>query len=153
MKFSAAVVRPDARAGGHFVVVPFDPKVVFGRARAPVKVTVNGHTFATTFAIYGGAAHIGFNADVRAAAGIGPGDVVDLDVVADEDERVVEVPPDLQVILDDDAAAQAAWSALSYSHQKEHVDALDDAKRAETRARRLDACLVILTTTKKKKQK
>ena len=57
--------RSEARGGGHVVALPFDAKEVFGRVRAPVRVTINGHVFRTTTMRYGGVDYIGLNREVR----------------------------------------------------------------------------------------
>ena len=56
--------------GGHVLELPFDAKAAFGRVRAPVRVTVKGHTFRTTTMRYGGVDYIGLNREVRTAAGV-----------------------------------------------------------------------------------
>jgi hypothetical protein len=52
------------------VEIPFDVRALFGQARPPVKATVNGHTFQSTIAVYGGRYYLGFNREVRTAAGV-----------------------------------------------------------------------------------
>jgi hypothetical protein len=61
---------------GVFVEVPFDVKVELGRARAPVTATINGHSWPTTVAVYGGRYYVGIRREVREAAGVAPGDTV-----------------------------------------------------------------------------
>jgi hypothetical protein len=89
-RFEAIVSKNDS--GGFAVVVPFDPKEAFGRVRAPVRVTVNGHTFRTTLARYGGVDHLGFNRRVREAAGIVDGDLLSIELELDDEERAVAIP-------------------------------------------------------------
>jgi hypothetical protein len=67
MKFLAVI--QEAGRGGAMVELPFDPKTEFGRARAPIRGTVNGVPFRSTVAIYGGKAYLGLRKDQRAAAG------------------------------------------------------------------------------------
>lgn len=105
--------------------------------RPKVAATVNGHTWRTSIARMGGEFWLGVSADVRASAGIAAGDAVELDVELDTAPRTVEVPDDLAAALASSPAAAAAWEALSYSHQRQHVLAIEDAKTLETRARRV----------------
>jgi uncharacterized protein YdeI (YjbR/CyaY-like superfamily) len=65
-------------------------------------------------------------------------------MVADEAPRTVAPPADLRTALSRTPAAAAAWEALTYSHQREHVDAIEEAKRPETRARRIARVLEML---------
>ena len=39
------------------------------------------------------------------------------------------VPADLEAALAADPDAQAAWDRLSYTHRREHVEAIEEAKR------------------------
>ena len=130
--------------GGLFFEVPFDVKAVFGRARPPVCVTVNGYAFRTTVSVYGGCSYVGVRRSHREAAGVAVGDRVRVTMALDEAPRVVSAPAELTAALKKDAAAKAAWSELSYSHKKEWADAIRDAKRPETRARRVDKALASL---------
>src|SRR4029453_2997379 len=116
--------------------VPVDLKEIFGRARPPLKVTVEGHTWRTTPGRYGGVGYIGLNKDVRAAAGVDAGDRVRVAVELDTEPRTVAVPPDLEAALHADPEANAAFAKLSFTHCREYVEWIEEAKRPETRARR-----------------
>lgn len=117
--------------------VPVDLKEVFGRARPPLRVTVEGHTWRTTPGVYGGVAYIGLNKDVRAAAGVDAGDRVHVSMELDAEPRSVAVPPDLRNTLEADPEANAAFEKLSFTHRREYVEWIEEAKRPETRARRV----------------
>ena len=117
--------------------VPVDLKEVFGRARPPLRVTVEGHTWRTTPGVYGGVAYIGLNQDVRTAAGVDAGDSVHVSMELDAEPRTVAVPPDLRNALEADPEANAAFEKLSFTHRREYVEWIAEAKRPETRARRV----------------
>ena len=128
-------------SGGHTVIVPFDPNTAFGRVRAPVRATVNGHTFRTRLARYGGVDYLGFNRAVRETAGISDGELITIELELDEEPRPVDVPDELAAALAGDAPAQAAFDALSPSHRREHANWIAEAKRADTKARRVERTL------------
>ena len=88
-----------------FIPLGFDPKSVFGKVRAPVKVTLNGYTYRSTIAAMGGPPCIPLRRSNR--------------------EAVKAVP------------LWERWRELSFTHQREHVEAIEGAKRPETRARRI----------------
>jgi bifunctional DNA-binding transcriptional regulator/antitoxin component of YhaV-PrlF toxin-antitoxin module len=134
----------ERRGQGAVVVVPFDVRAAYGRARPPVRGTVNGHPFRTTIAVYDGTFYLGFRREVREAAGIDYGDRVAIELERDEEPREVVVPDDLTAALAGDPEAQAAWDRLSYTHRREHVEAIAEAKRQETRERRVEAALALL---------
>jgi hypothetical protein len=132
----------EARGAGTLVEVPLDVRALFGQARPPVKATVNGHTFQSTIAVYGGRYYLGFNRQVREAAGVELGDELTVDLERDEDERTVEVPADLAAALD--TATRATFDGLSFTHRREYVRWIEEAKREETRKRRVEKAVEML---------
>ncbi len=117
--------------------VPFDLEEAFGQVRPPVKVTIRGHTWRTTPGVYGGAGYIGLNRAVRDATGVDAGDRVAVAMELDTEPRTVRVPADLRAALSAEPEAKKAFSALSFTHRREYVEWVEEAKRPETRARRI----------------
>jgi hypothetical protein len=117
--------------------VPFDLKEAFGRARPPVAVTIRGNTWRTTPGVYDGVGHIVVNRSVKSATGVDAGDRVRVLMELDAKPRTVRVPADLRAALAEDPAAKEAFAALSYTHRREYVEWVEEAKRPETRARRV----------------
>jgi hypothetical protein len=105
--------------------------------RPPVRVTIGGYTYRTTVAPMGGAFWIPVAAEHRTAAGIAAGETVDVEIALDSEPRAVTIPADLAAALEADPAAQQAFAQLSYSNQRRHVAAVEDAKTPETRQRRV----------------
>jgi hypothetical protein len=130
-----------------FVQVPFDVKAQFGKARLPVRISVNGHAYRTTVSVYGGKYYLPVRKEHRQAAGVKVGDLVSVTMSPDTEARVVELPRDLASVLSKNKKAMAAWDKLAYSHKKEHVDAIAGAKRPETRARRVTWAVEMLEAT------
>lgn len=119
------------------IPVPFDPKAAFGRVRAPVKVTLNGYTYRSTIARMGGETFIPLRRSHREAADVRGGDRVEVVIAADAEPRVVDLPDELAEALKKSPTVWAKWQALSYTHQREHVESVSGAKRPETRERRI----------------
>jgi hypothetical protein len=132
-RFEAVV---GTEGSGTFVEVPLDVPALFGRVRAPVRVTINGWTWRSTVMRYGERYYLPVNAGNREGAGVVAGDRVEVLLELDAEPRDVPVPPDLADAL---AAAglRDAWDACSYSHRREWVEAIKSAKRPETRTRRI----------------
>lgn len=105
--------------------------------RPPVVINVNGYEYRSTIAPMGGKYLLPFSAERREESGIRGGDAIDVDLTIDTTPRTVEVPDDLQSALNASSVAAAAWQKLSYTHRKEHVRSVVDAKKAETRTRRV----------------
>jgi hypothetical protein len=115
-----------------------------GAKRFPVVATVNGYTWPGAVARMGGENLLGLTKAVRAAAGVEAGDTVDVEIALDRGERVVDVPQALTVALDADPAARAAFDGLAPSHRKEFARWVAEAKRDETRDRRIVQALEML---------
>jgi hypothetical protein len=122
--------------------LPFDPKQVFGKVRAPVRVTIDGHEFRTTVVAISGRVLVGLNKEVQEGAGVAAGDRVSVELVLDEEPRTVEVPADLAAALD--AESCAFLDSLSFTHRKEYVRWIEEAKRAETRQARIEKAAAML---------
>ena len=127
-----------------FIPVPFDPRAVFGKVRAPVTVTVGRHTFASTIASMGEGPCIPLRRSNREAAGLNGDETVAVTLTLDVAMRTIRPPADLVRALKAAPPAWARWGELSYSHQREHVEAIEGAKKAETRERRVAAAVAML---------
>jgi hypothetical protein len=115
-----------------------------GGGRPKVVVTLNGYTWRSSIARMGGSYWLGVSAQNRAGAGVAGGQVLDVTVELDTAERTVTVPDDLAAALDREPAAKAVWDGLSFSHRRQHVEHIEDAKTAETRARRVAKAVEML---------
>jgi hypothetical protein len=120
-----------------FIPLTFDPKEVFGKVRAPVKVTLNGYTYRSTVAAMGGPPCIPLRKSNREAAGLEGHETLEVRLDLDTEKREIKPPADLVRALKASAPAWDRWRELSYGHQRESVEAVDGAKRIETRQRRI----------------
>ena len=136
MKFRAVVQLNGKTATG--IAVPPEVVASLGQGKKPrVHVTIGGHSYRSSVAVMGGTFMLPVSAEHRAAAGVAAGDEVDVELTADNEPRVVEVPPDLASALDQDPDAQRSFGQLSYSRQQRYVLDVTGAKTPETRARRV----------------
>jgi hypothetical protein len=117
--------------------VPFDAASEFGQARAPVRCTINGVEYHSRLAVYGGRTYLGLRKEVRDAAGVVVGDLVEVDMELDEGVREVDVPAPLHAALAEDDRARETYESLSFTNRKEYARWIAGAKREETRERRL----------------
>jgi hypothetical protein len=127
-----------------FIPVPFDPRPVFGKLRAPVRVTLSGYTYRSTIASMGDGPCLPLRRSHREAAKLNGDELLTVTLELDTDERKVELPADFARALRANAAARARFQGLSFSHQREHVEAILSAKKPETRARRITKALAAL---------
>jgi hypothetical protein len=117
-----------------------------GGGRPKVAATVNGYTWRTSIASMGGRFLLGASAAVREAAGVTAGEIHTVAVELDDAPRTVEVPEDLAAAIAAHPGAAAAWERLSYSHQRQHAEAIAAAKKPETRERRIASTISKLTS-------
>jgi hypothetical protein len=141
-EFEAAVGGGEGRLP--LVELPFDVKEAYGTARPKVKATVNDVTLRTTVSVYGGRSYVGFRKEIQEAAGIRIGDRVRVRIEPDVEPREIEVPDDLARALKKDPAASQAFEGLSYTHRKEYTRWVEDAKKPETRQRRVEKTIEML---------
>lgn len=134
--FEATLWRADGGRTQTFVTLPFDAKALFGRARCPVRVSINGHSWRTTTQVYGGEYRVLVSAVIRSSAGLAAGDEVRVHVRKDDAVPAVDVPAELASALRADDDARRAFEALAPSHRREYARWVGEAKRPETRARR-----------------
>jgi hypothetical protein len=136
MKFRTVVELHGKTATG--IPVPEDVVAALGPGKRPaVVVSVGGHSYRTTVAPMGGRFFVPLSAGHREAAGVAAGAEVDVGIEPDTAPREVTVPADLADALAGDAPAREFFGGLSYTHRKEWVRWIEEAKRPQTRATRL----------------
>ena len=137
MKFRGTLLLSGKSATGF--EVPAEIVADLGAGKKPaVTVTLNdGYSYRSSVGSMGGKFMLPVSAEHRAGAGIAAGDEVDVALVLDTAPREVVVPEDLSAALDADPAARSFFDGLSYSNKLRHVLAIDGAKTAETRERRI----------------
>ena len=133
------------------IIVPFDVPRAFGtRGRVPVRCTVNGFPFrSSVFAAGDGTHYMVINKEVRAGANVKGGQTVSMTMERDTEPRVITPPAELASALKGNKAARAAWDKLSYTHRKEYARAVEEAKKPETRERRVERAIAELSAGKK----
>lgn len=119
-----------------------------GAKRFPVVATVNGHTWRTSVARMGGEFLVGLNREVRQRAGVEAGDEVEVSLELDTDPREVELPPEFEEALVADSDARTKFQSMSFTHRKEYARWIGDAKREETRLRRVGQALEMIRAGK-----
>lgn len=135
MRFSSTVELGGKTATG--IPIPDEVIEALGTSkRPPVTITINGYTYRTTAVRMGGQFYVPLNAENREAAGVAAGEDITVDIEPDTAPREVTLPDDLAAAMDD--AARTAYDGLSYTHRKEWVRWVEEAKRPETRATRIE---------------
>lgn len=142
-KFRAVIEDPGG--GGAFVTVPFDVEQTFGKKRVKIKARIEGEPYRGTLVRMGGPCHLLLILkEIREKIGKSFGDEVEIEIEEDTEPRQAAIPPNFQEALDHEPAAAAFFQKLSYSHQREYVQWIEEAKRAETRQTRIQKAVVML---------
>ena len=146
--FTATII--DAGGGGAFVEVPFDVEAVFGSKRPKVKALIEGVQYRGLLVRMGSEKHILIILkSIREQTGKTFGDEIKISVELDAEEHVATVPAKLKRAFKSDKEAKSAFEKLSYTHQKEYVKWIEEAKKTETRARRVEQTIQLLKERKK----
>ncbi len=128
----------NAGGGGAFVEVPFDVEKAFGAKKPKVKAVIEGVPYRGILTRMGGPNHILIILKgIREQIGKTFGDDVKITVELDTEERVIEIPEDLLKELKKNKDVKAVFEKLSYTHKREYVMWINEAKKDETRARRI----------------
>lgn len=141
--FESRLEAPIEGAGWTMMHAPPEVCAQLGtKARVAVKGTINGFAFRSSlFPNWDGSFHMMVNKTLRDGAGAQQGDLVRVALERDEAPRTVEVPAELRAALDRDAEASARFEKMSLSHKREYADWIADAKRPETRQRRVEKAI------------
>ena len=132
--FKTTIVRDGSMC---FIPLTFDPRKVFGKVRAPVKVTLKGYSYRSTIAAMGGPPCVPLRKSNREAAGLEGNETISVELALDTEAREIKPPADFVKALKATPPAWDRYQELSFSHQREHVEAIVGAKKPETRARRI----------------
>lgn len=135
----------NAGSGGAYVTIPFDVEKAFGKKRVKVKATIDGEPYRGSLVRMGTPDHMLLVLkDIREKIGKTFGDEISVELEEDLEPRKVEIPPDLQQALDANPNEEAYFNGLAYSHRKEYVWWINEAKRDQTRQERIRRTIEML---------
>ncbi len=153
-KHTFKAVIENAGGGGAYVRIPFDVEQAFGKKRVKVKAMIEAAPYRGLLVRMGmdDNSHILIVLKgIRGKIGKSFGDVVEVTLEEDVEPRVVEIPSDLAHALEHEPQARAFFEKLAYSHQREYVNWISEAKREATRRERLTKTIELLKKGKKGK--
>lgn len=137
--FTAVLEQHKSGVDAAYVSIPFDVEEVYGtRGQVKVKVLFDKQPYRGVLASMGGGCHVlGVRKDIRKAINKTIGDTIIVELEPDTDERVVDVPDDLEKMLAENKRAKGFFDSLSYTNRKEYTAWIRSAKKEETRSKRL----------------
>ena len=145
-----AVLELDGKTATGITVPPDVVEALASGKRPAVQVTINGHRYLSTIGSSGGVPKIPVSAENRRAAGIVPGETIEVSVELDTAPRSVEIPTDFAKALGRNAQARALFGTLTASQKKGFVTPIEESKTPETRERRIEKAVVALREGRKR---
>ncbi len=147
-KFKAKMI--SAGGGGMFVLVPFDVEKEFGKKNMiPVNATFDGEPYKGSIANMGNGPCLPMLKSIREKIGKQEGNIVSVTVELDSAPRKIELPKEISSMLNKNKSEKEYFNSLAFTHQKEYVKWITDAKREETKLVRLERMLSMLREKKK----
>jgi hypothetical protein len=144
-KFKAKIEEASVGTGGAFVLFPYDVEKEFGtKGRVAVHSTLAGMPYSGSLIKYGRPQHmLCVLKAVREEIGKGPGDTIEVVIWKDEAERVIAIPAAFKALLKKEGLL-AGFEKLSFTHRKEYVRWIEEAKKEDTRQRRIEKAIAML---------
>jgi len=127
-------------------------EMAFGSKKPKVKAMIEGIPYRGTLVRMGTECHLLLILkEIRGKIGKTFGDEVKITVEPDTEPRVVEIPPELAKAFKKEEAAEAYFNSLAYSHKREYVGYIMEARKEETRTRRVTQTIEMLKKGRKER--
>lgn len=150
MKKFTAKLKSAENKGGAYIEIPFNVEEVYGSKRVKVKATFDGYEYRGSLMRMGTECHIiGVTKAIRESINKNIGDDILITIEKDDEERIVEIPNDLDNKLNENVFAKEFWESLSFSNKKKFVQWITSAKKLETRENRILATVEKLNNKEK----
>lgn len=149
--FEAILIRPEGVGTWTYLNIPKDVSETFGsKGQVKVKGSINGYRFQSTVLPMGDGTHyLVVGKSIRDQIQAAQGDMVKVMLELDAEDRQVVVPGDLVQAFVNQPQAKDVFEKLSNSHKKEYLNWIQGAKQEETRRRRIEKALELLSHGKK----
>ena len=148
-KFNAEIKKIEGKDGA-YIEIPFDVEEVYGAKRVKVKATFDGVEYRGSIVKMGLPCYIiGITKEIRKKIEKEPGDIIEVTIEKDEEDRVVEIPTDFKERIELDNNIKEFWNTLSFSIQKKYVTWITSSKKEETRNKRIDTAIEKLKNKEK----
>lgn len=146
--FKTAIQKAEEKNAMGIVVPEAIIETLASGKKPKVSVTLKGYTYRSTVAVMGGQFMLPLAKEHREKAGITDGEKLEITLELDNAPREVDIPKDLASALKK-AGLTKDFAALAYTHRKEHVRSIEEAKAPETRQRRIEKAVTMVAAKKK----
>ena len=151
IEFDVTLEQSPSSGAAAFAQFPYDLKQLYGKGNlVPVKITFDdSETYYGSLAKMGGPhALVLMRKEIRARLGKQAGDTVHIKVELDTRERKIELTADETEALVT-AGLLDFFKSLAFSHQREYHQWIEEAKKPETRANRIQKMCTMLEAKQK----
>ena len=132
-----SVIQKDAKMDVTFIYIDFDVEKTFGKKRLKVKTWYDKVLYRGLLTKYKGVYHMIINKEIRAQLGKNAGDIINVKIEEDLEERTVELPKVMIDFFKKEKELKAVFDKMSYTHHREYIGWLTSAKKEETLQNRL----------------
>ena len=140
-----AVINKHKNLNAGYIDFPYNVNKEFNKNRVKVKAIIDGCIYRGSLVKMGGDCHwLAITREVRNAIGKNPGDKVHVIIEEDTEERIVDVPVDFEELMKKEPSVFEYFNSLAFTHKKEYVRWIVEAKREETRNKRLSKAIEML---------
>lgn len=133
-----------------YIEIPFDVEKEFSAKRVKVKALFDGIEYRGSIVKMGLPCYlIGVTKEVRKKIGKTYGDIINVVIQKDIEDRNIEIPEELNVMFNDNKDAYEFYESLSYSQRKKYIDWINSAKKKDTFKKRVNETIKKLTNKEK----
>lgn len=135
----SAIIKQNGEMNAAFIEFPFSTEELFNKkGQVKIKALFDGNVeYRGSLAKMKSDCHIlGLTQEIRKQLGKTFGDVVSVSLTEDKEERVVEIAEDIVSVFNENPEAKTLFDKMSYTHKKEYIRWIEEAKKPETRENR-----------------
>ncbi|MBL1221734.1 DUF1905 domain-containing protein [Chryseobacterium sp. L7] len=146
------IIKQNGDMNAAFVEFPFSTEELFNKkGQVKIKATFDQKVeYRGSLAKMKSACHIlGLTQEVRKQLGKNFGDEVFVSLIEDKEERTVEIAEDVALVFNENPEAKKLFEAMSYTHRKEYIRWIEEAKKSETRENRKIKMIEMILNGKK----
>lgn len=134
-----AIIKQNGDTNAAFVEFPFSTENLFNKkGQVKIKALFDGKVeYRGSLVTMKSDCHIlGLTKEIRQQLGKTFGDEVSVSLIEDKEERIVEIADDIVLIFNENPDAKVLFDTMSYTHKKEYIRWIEEAKKSETRENR-----------------
>ena len=136
-EFKAQIKKVEGK-NASYIEIPFDVEKIYNKRRVKVKAKFDGVAYRGSIVKMGMPCFmIGITKEIREKLNKTFGDIINVEIEEDLEERVIEIPKEFEDELDKNNKAKEFFYSLSFSMKKKYINLITSAKKEETKLKRI----------------